>query len=136
MDPAFIEALIGILRRTGVDEIEYEEDGVKLRVRLGASADVTVAPTPVPAPAPGPQPQFEVRATMPSVFYRAPSPGAPPFVAVGDHITAGQTLALLEAMKMMSPIVAEEAGTVLSIHAEDAQPVARGDVLFVIGRGA
>ncbi len=69
---------------------------------------------------------------MVGTFYRSPSPGAEPFVSVGDHIDAGQTLCILEAMKLMNEIEAEVAGTVLEVLPENAQPVEYGEGLFRI----
>ena len=69
---------------------------------------------------------------MVGVFYRAPNPGAPAFVDVGDEIEPGQTLCLLEAMKLFNELKAEVAGTVRAIHVENAQPVEFGQLLFEI----
>ena len=137
MDPSFIDGLVAIMRRTGVEEIDYAQDGTRLRLRLHGAEPALVSETlpAVAAPAETAR-RIEVRATMPGVFFRALSPGASPLVAVGDRVAAGQTLALLEAMKMLVPIASDEAGTVLCIQAEDAASVARGDLLIVLDRGA
>ena len=67
---------------------------------------------------------------MVGTFYRAPEPGAPPFVEVGDAVAAGQTLCILEAMKLMNELKAEATGVVRAIHVENAQPVEYGQLLF------
>ena len=67
---------------------------------------------------------------MVGTFYRAPQPGAPPFVEVGDTVAAGQTLCILEAMKLLNALDAEVDGVVSAIHAENAQPVEYGQLLF------
>ena len=66
-------------------------------------------------------------------FYRAPSPGAKPFVEVGQHVDVGDTLCIIEAMKMLNPIEADKAGVVKAILGENGQPVEFGEPLFVIG---
>ena len=69
---------------------------------------------------------------MIGVFYRAPEPGAPPFVEVGDPVAAGQTLCLLEAMKLMNEIKAETEGVIRAIHVQNAEPVEFGQLLFTL----
>jgi acetyl-CoA carboxylase biotin carboxyl carrier protein len=127
MDATFIEALIGILKKTGLAEIEVEEAGLRLTLR--ASASDARRPAQSPDDASGP---LILRAPMAGTFYRAPTPGAAPFVAEGDRIADGQTLALLEAMKMLSPLEADGAATVRRIHVENGAVVARGDPLFTL----
>lgn len=73
-----------------------------------------------------------VRAPLVGTFYAGPSPGADPFVRAGDEVEAGQTLGIVEAMKLMNPIVAEEPGAVLEIHVEDAESVEYDQVLMVL----
>ncbi|MBE3577105.1 MAG: acetyl-CoA carboxylase biotin carboxyl carrier protein [Limnochordales bacterium] len=75
---------------------------------------------------------IEVTAPIVGTFYRAPSPGAEPFVSVGDHIEVGQTLCIIEAMKLMNEIQAEVAGRVVAVTAEDGQPVEYGQTLFLV----
>ncbi|MDX1482650.1 MAG: acetyl-CoA carboxylase biotin carboxyl carrier protein, partial [Woeseiaceae bacterium] len=87
------------------------------------------------APAPSPEPEEEgtsVTAPMVGTYYSAPSPGAPPYVQVGDRVSAGDTLCIIEAMKMMNQIEAEVSGTIKSIRAQNGDPVEYGQVLFVI----
>jgi acetyl-CoA carboxylase biotin carboxyl carrier protein len=75
---------------------------------------------------------IRVESPMVGVFYRAPSPGAPAFVDLGDTVVPGQTLCLLEAMKLFNELKAEASGTVRAIHVENAQPVEFGQLLFEI----
>jgi acetyl-CoA carboxylase biotin carboxyl carrier protein len=69
---------------------------------------------------------------MVGTFYRSPEPGAPPFVSVGDVIVSGQTLCILEAMKLMNEVKAETEGIVLAVHVENAAPVEYGQLLFEV----
>jgi acetyl-CoA carboxylase biotin carboxyl carrier protein len=111
---------------------------------------VPVAPVPVPAPAAarsagedtavrpaaaGPQLK-EIRSPMVGTFYKAPEPGAEPYVKVGNRVTPGQTVCIIEAMKIMNEIEAEIAGTVREIPVEDGQPVEFGQVLFRVDPNA
>ena len=88
---------------------------------------VPVPPSEVPAPQNG---LVTVESPMIGVFYRQPEPGAPPFVEVGDAVAAGQTLCLLEAMKLFNELKAETPGVVRAIHADNGDPVEFGQVLF------
>lgn len=135
MDEAEIDALVALMRRHGLAELEHEAEGRRLKLVLADG--VVAAETPAPAPEPGPPAapasgRAEIRAGMPGHFYRAPAPDAAPYVQVGDRVEPGQTLALLEAMKMLTPVEAEAAAEVLEIHVENAAPVARGDLLFTL----
>ena len=116
-------------------------------VVLPASAPAPVAAQVPPAPAPQPQPAqetpaapqakpeeskdlIEVRSPMVGTFYRAPAPGADPYVKVGDVVSPGQVLCIIEAMKLMNEIEAEVSGKVVEICVENAQPVEYNQVLF------
>ena len=83
-----------------------------------------------PAVAPAPADVIRVESPMVGTFYRAPSPGAPPFVEVGDTVEPGQTLCILEAMKLMNEVKAEHEGRVRTVAAENEQAVEYGDLLF------
>jgi acetyl-CoA carboxylase biotin carboxyl carrier protein len=141
-----VRELAEILNDTGLSEIEVERDGQRVRVAkmLAAAGVQTFAAPPVAAPAPAAPPaqagEIEVArsgetVTSPMVgtIYLQPQPGAPPFISVGDAVTAGQTLLLVEAMKTMNPIAAPKTGTVLELLVADAQPVEFGEPLVVIG---
>ena len=135
MNPDFIEKLIGIMQRTGLAEIELEEGGMRLRLSAAASGVVTATPVaaaPAPDPVEAEDTPLILRAPMAGTFYRAPSPGAEPFVTEGAEVAEGQTLALMEAMKMLSPVEATGAARIVKIHVENATLVARGDPLFTL----
>lgn len=134
-DDAEIDRLIAIMRRHGIVELEHEANGQRIRLVLpdGASP-APVAPEPrrdevIADPATA-RDLIEVRAGIPGCFYRAPEEGADPFVSEGSQVAAGQTLALLEAMKMFTPLEADQAGEIVEIIAQNGDMVARGDVLF------
>ena len=141
-----VRELAAILNETGLSEIEVERDGQRVRVAktLSASLVQTVAAPPAAAaptshaPAPSVEPESAragetVTSPMVGTVYLQPAPGTPPFVKIGDSVTAGQTLLLIEAMKTMNPISAPKAGTVLEMLVLDAQPVEFGEPLVVIG---
>jgi acetyl-CoA carboxylase biotin carboxyl carrier protein len=100
--------------------------------RAGASAAAPPAVGPAPAPAEVPEDVTAVQAPLVGTFYLAASPDADPFVQVGDAVEPGQTLAIVEAMKLMNPIVAEEAGVVTEILVGDAESVEYGQVLMYL----
>ncbi len=149
IDRDAIRELAEILNDTGLTEIEIEEKDLKVRVcrqiqQVAVSAPVTQA-SPMAAPAPSSaEPSAPValvadashpgalKSPMVGTAYHAPEPGASNFVNVGDKVAAGDTIMIVEAMKVMNPIKAEKAGTVTQILAEDASPVEFGDVLAII----
>ena len=150
MDLRKLKTLIDLVSESGVAELEITEgeDRVRIVNRNGAAPvqvhqPVTVAqpmPVPVPAPeaAPAPAPaapqQTGTPLTSPMVgtFYRAPSPGADPFVKVGDTVKKGQVVCIIEAMKLLNEIEAEVSGTVKEILVDNGCPVEFGQPLFVI----
>ena len=149
IDTKLVRKLAGILNDTGLSEIEVELGGLKIRVarNLTVSAGVqTYAPAPVAAPAAlaseASAKEAPVGETMPSgeqvkspmvgTVYLSPQPGAAAFVKVGDSVSAGQTLMIIEAMKTMNPIPATKAGVVLRILVDDSQPVEFGEPLAII----
>ena len=137
-----IRELVKIVQESGVGEIEIEDEGMRVSVRR--ADEPAVATTALAAQAsrgdiasataesPSADGIVRVESPMVGVIYRAPNPGAPTFVAVGDTVVPGQTLCLLEAMKLFNELKAEAAGTVRSIHVENAQPVEFGQLLFEI----
>lgn len=142
LDPEFVRSLAKLLEETGLSEIEYAEGDKKIRcavtrgavVHSHAPAPVAAAPAAAAAPAGG-KPAVSANAvTSPMVgtAYMAASPGAAPFVKVGDRVKAGDTLLIIEAMKVMNPIKATKAGTVAEVLVSDAQPVEFGEPLIVI----
>ena len=134
-----IRELVRIVQESGVGEIEIEDEGMRVSVRraeestTAAAAPLAARPEPgLPEAASGPQANGAVRVESPmvGVFYRSPEPGSPPFVEVGDVVASGQTLCLLEAMKLFNELKAEVDGRVAAIHVENGQPVEYGTLLF------
>jgi len=132
-----IRELVRIVQETGIGEVTIEEDGMRVSVR--SSPDVVPAASDAPlalpdlAPAEVARPSngyVRIESPMVGTFYRAPQPGAPPFVEVGDVVASGQTLCILEAMKLMNEVKSEVEAVVRSINVENAQPVEFGQVLF------
>jgi oxaloacetate decarboxylase alpha subunit len=136
-----IRELVRIVQESGVGEIEIEDEGMRVSVRR-ADEPVPVAHAGAPAiveKAPGDRDRTSdadgatrVESPMVGVFYRAADPGAPPFVEVGDTVTPGQTLCILEAMKLFNELKSETSGTVRAIHVENAEAVEYGQLLFEI----
>lgn len=144
-----IRELVRVAEESGVGEIVVEEEGARIAVRMpGAVAAAPAAPVaaaapaaPAPAAAPAAAPAsaashpanwYCVTSPMVGTFYAAPAPGEPAFVQVGDEVAANQTLCIVEAMKLMNEIGAEEMGTVREVCVEDATPVEFGTPLFYI----
>jgi oxaloacetate decarboxylase alpha subunit len=134
-----IRELVRVVQESGVGEVTIEESGMRVSVRR--TPDQGYAPIPVaatdaeselePAAAPTVANGFvRVEAPMVGTFYRASQPGAPAFVEEGDAVASGQTLCILEAMKLMNEIKAESEGIVRKIHVQNAQPVEFGQLLF------
>lgn len=150
MDLRKLKTLIDLVSESGVAELEITEgeDRVRIVNRNGAAPvqvhqPVTVAqpmPVPVPAPEAAPAPasaapqQTGTPLTSPMVgtFYRAPSPGADPFVKVGDTVKKGQVVCIIEAMKLLNEVEADMDGTVKEVCVENGQPVEFGQSLFII----
>jgi len=150
MDIRKVKKLIELLDESGIAEIEITEGEEAVRISRYptgapvAPAPVAAAPAPVAAaPAPAAQaaepaakhPEEEgylVTAPMVGTFYAASSPGAAPYVQVGDRVSEGDTLCIIEAMKMMNQIEADVSGVVKSIRVQNGEPVEYGQTLFVI----
>ena len=143
IDDDLVRNLSKLLEETGLGEIEYEEDGKRIRVSLGGSGQsIAVAPA-VAAPPPSEQPSASNQDTavghpgaVPSpivgTVYTSPEPDAAPFVTLGDSVTEGQTVLIVEAMKTMNPIQAPRAGKITKIFVENGDPVEFGAVLMII----
>ncbi|MBT1702340.1 acetyl-CoA carboxylase biotin carboxyl carrier protein [Chryseosolibacter indicus] len=154
-----IRDLIDFISKSGLNEVNIETKELKLHVKREPDQKVfkstsVVAPaatTPVVAPPPvasQPQPQtsapkveraetsgkktVEIKSPMIGTFYRSSSPDNPPFVSVGDKISKGQTVCIIEAMKLFNEIEAEVSGTIVKVMAENATPVEYDQVLFVV----
>ena len=143
IDEALVRQLSELLEETGLSEIEYEADGQRIRVARNGLAVALGAPQaapgaqPVPAPVPAssgaePVPAGAVTSPMVGTVYVAAEPGAPPLVNVGDTVKEGQTLLIIEAMKVMNPLASPHAGTVTRVLVSDGQPVEFGEPLLVI----
>ena len=148
LDARLVRELANVLNQTGLTEIEVERADIKIRVAktltaapapMTIAAPVAAAPAAVEAPTAA-APSAAVRSAgdtikspMVGTVYLQAQPGAPPFVKVGDRVTQGQTLLLIEAMKTMNPIGAPTAGVVLELLVGDSQPVEYGEPLAVIG---
>lgn len=151
IDKQLIRELAELLTETDLSEIEVEQNDFRIRVTRAASAMVAhnvAAPQPVvPATAPaaataeasvgpvdldpGAHPGA-VKSPMVGTAYMSPEPDAKPFVDVGDTVSAGQTLMIVEAMKHMNEVLAPKAGTISAIMVTDGQPVEYGEVLMVV----
>jgi oxaloacetate decarboxylase alpha subunit len=132
-----IRSVVRIVEETGMGEITVEEDGVRISVRRAVEAVPQVvqaaeagAEPAAPVPAASDSGLITVQSPMVGTFYRASRPGAPPFVEEGEPVSPGQTLCILEAMKLMNEVKAEMEAIVRRIHATDAQPVEYGQLLF------
>jgi oxaloacetate decarboxylase (Na+ extruding) subunit alpha len=133
-----IREVVRIVQDTGIGELTIEEAGMRISVRSVAEAPESPQPEaplalPEPSPAPMTRPSngfVRVESPMVGTFYRAPQPGAPPFVEEGDVVGKGQTLCILEAMKLMNEVKAELEAIVRAIHVENAEPVEFGQLLF------
>ena len=131
-----IREVVRIVQETGIGEVTIEEDGMRVSVRSSAEpTPISTAPLAIPEPGPAESARpsngyHRVESPMVGTFYRAPQPGAPPFVEVGDVVGPGQTLCILEAMKLMNEVKADLEAVVRTIAVENAQPVEFGQVLF------
>ena len=146
IDSKAIKELAGLLDETGLTEIEVADGDKGIRVSKGGGVVAAAAPavqmasdptTPQPANTAAPDPSGAppagaVTSPMVGTAYLQAEPGSPAFVSKGDSVKAGDTLMIIEAMKVMNPIKADKSGTVTQILVEDAQPVEFGDVLLVI----
>ncbi len=150
MDIRKVKKLIELLDESGIAEIEITEGEESVRISRyapGATAmpmqpppgmyaqAAAAQPEPKHAAAPAKEPEedgFEVTAPMVGTYYAAASPGAAPFVQVGDRIQEGDTLCIIEAMKMMNQIEADVSGVIKSIRVQNGEPVEYGQTLFVI----
>jgi acetyl-CoA carboxylase biotin carboxyl carrier protein len=159
MDLRKIKKLIDLLEESNLAEIEIKEGEESVRLARVPKGSLVAAPAPAahyaPAPAAAPMPMHSpvqaasggspkpadpelpaghvLRAPMVGTFYASPAPDKPAFVSIGQAVKAGDTLGIIEAMKMFNPIEADVSGTVLAIQCESGQPVEFDQPLFVIG---
>jgi acetyl-CoA carboxylase biotin carboxyl carrier protein len=143
LDTEFVRKLAQILHETNLGEIELGDGDKRIRVArptvtvaaAAAAAAPAAAPTAGAAPAGGNdlgKHPGAVKSPMVGTAYLAPEPGKPNFVAVGDKVTAGQTLLIIEAMKTFNPIKAPKTGTVMQILVDNARPVEFGEPLMIV----
>jgi acetyl-CoA carboxylase biotin carboxyl carrier protein len=153
MDLRKLKKLIDLVQESGIAELEITEGEEKVRIARGGAVNVSaradaarpsaapagpvaLAPSAAPAaaaPSDAPQEGHVVKSPMVGTFYRAPSPEAKPFVEVGATVKAGETICVLEAMKLMNEIEADASGIIKAILVENGQPVEYGQALFIIG---
>ena len=145
MDLRKLKTLIDLVSESNVSELEITEAEGKVRIVKGGVAPVMapvmapVAPPAVPAPeaaaaapAPAESAGHAVKSPMVGTFYRAASPGAKPFVEVGSQVKEGQTICIIEAMKILNEIESDKSGTVTQILCENGQAVEYGQPLFIV----
>lgn len=162
MDIQEIKQLIKIVEKSDIDELELEEDGRKIRISKNSKAGAVPSPingmpnplfyqpqmpppaasvppasasvptAPSTSAAPDTDKYLEVRSPMVGTFYRSPAPDADPYVEVGDTVSAGDTVCIIEAMKLMNEIETEVSGRIAKLMVENAQPVEFNQVLFLI----
>ena len=142
MDIRKIKKLIELLEESGIAELEIKEGEESVRISRQAAAMPVVAPAPTPAAIPAAAAETEnkveevtghaIRSPMVGTYYSAASPTAGPFVSVGQKVNVGDTLCIIEAMKMMNQIEADKAGTIKTIMMENGQPVEFDQTLFII----
>ena len=143
MDIRKIKKLIEIIEESGIAELEVKEGEESIRISRYSAAPVAYAPAPQPAAAAAPviaaaapaedkMTGHVVKSPMVGTFYRAATPGAKVFTDVGQSVQMGDTLCIIEAMKILNQIEADKSGTVTKILVENGQPVEYGQPLFII----
>ena len=150
MDIRKIKKLIELLEESDLAEIEVREgeESVRISRTMNQPTQTFISTMPPPAAAATPAPSeasiqgtdsgmamppgHTVTAPMVGTFYRAPAPGATPFVEIGQHVTAGDSLCIIEAMKMLNQIESDKSGVIKAILVENGQPVEYGEPLFII----
>ena len=150
MDLRKLKTLIELVESSGIAELEISEGEERVRITRTSSSvmqqsyaapqQIVTAGAPSPAgaavvepPKPAAPEGHVVKSPMVGSFYRSPSPGAKPFVEVGQNITAGETLCIIEAMKLLNEIEADQSGVIKAILVESGQAVEYGQPLFIIG---
>ena len=153
MELSYLKKLIRLLEQSGVDEIEIEEEGLKIRLSKGSHGGVAIGPqqfvqpaaqapsqprSDVVLPEPAAQPAktepvyHEIKSPIVGTFYRAPAPDADAYVEVGQIVKQGTVLCIIEAMKLMNEIESDFAGRIVKIVVENAQPVEYNQTLFLL----
>ena len=143
MDLRKLKKLIDLVQESGISELEVTEGEEKVKIVKSSSTAVShaapapaSAPVPVlasePAASPAVIPGHVVKSPMVGTFYRSPSPGAKPFVEVGDSVKSGDAICIIEAMKLLNEIECDKDGVIKAILVENGQPVEYGEPLVVI----
>lgn len=156
MDIKQIQELVKLINKTNIGEITIEEDGVKITVKqkkepkqhiIAGTAAPAYAPAPAPAAAPAPAPAQEaakpapapkadnlitIKSPMIGTFYRQAGPGKPVLANVGDEVTVGKVVCIIEAMKLFNEIESEVKGKIVKVLVEDASPVEYDQPLFLV----
>ena len=149
MDLRKLKKLIDLVQESGIAELEITEGEEKVKIVKGGPVSVTPGPAVAAAPAPAARPAGAapaaganaeagqdgrvIKAPMVGTFYRSASPDAKPFVEVGQAVKEGETVCIIEAMKLMNEIEADASGTIKAILVENGQPVEYGQPLFILG---
>jgi len=142
VDSALLRELAEMLAANDLTEIEVEDGDRKIKVRRDSAPVMAYAPAPLAAPAaaaaaaeaaPAAAPVDAVKSPMVGTVFLSPEPGSAPFVSPGQAVKQGDTLMIIEAMKVMNPITAPKSGTVTQVLVSDAQPVEFDQPLVVIG---
>lgn len=151
MNPKEIKNMIDFIAKSGLAEVNIETEAFKIKVKRDAEGTVVAAPQPVAlpaAPAAAPAPAAEAPASTPAAddtsnyveitspmigtFYRSPKPEDPSFVNVGDQVSVGDKVCIVEAMKLFNEIESEVSGTIVKVLVENASPVEYGQPLFLV----
>jgi acetyl-CoA carboxylase biotin carboxyl carrier protein len=146
MDLRKLKKLIDLVQESGIAELEITEGEEKVRINRSSTgnpalyssqqaqpaAQPSVAPTATQAAAPAAETGHTLKSPMVGTFYRSPSPGSPSFVEVGQSVSKGQTLCIIEAMKLLNEIESDASGTIRAALVENGQPVEYGQPLFII----
>jgi acetyl-CoA carboxylase biotin carboxyl carrier protein len=147
MDLRKLKKLIDLVQESGISELEVTEGEEKVRIVKHGAAPVQqayylpnqAAPAPTAAAAPAAAEEdalpegHVVKSPMVGTFYRAPSPGAEPFIEIGQSVKSGDTLCIIEAMKLLNEIESDASGVIKAILVENGQPVEFGEPLFIVG---
>jgi acetyl-CoA carboxylase biotin carboxyl carrier protein len=150
MDLRKLKKLIDLVQESGIAELEITEGEEKVRINragnvsqapVSSAAPLQVAAAPAPiavapvaaAEAPAAPEGHVVKSPMVGTFYRSSAPGSKPFVEIGQSVSAGETLCIIEAMKLLNEIESDQTGVIKSILVENGQPVEYGQPLFVVG---
>ena len=140
IDYAGIDEAVAFMKAHGLQELAWEKAGAKLQLKMGGGGVIHHVPhvtAPVGEPAKGgagsdlKKNQHQILSPFVGTFYRAPAPGADPYIREGQSIRPGDVLCIVEAMKLMNEIESEVAGKIVSILVEDGQPIEYGEPLFI-----